>query len=175
VEVVASRSGPEPESRPGDFAARSEAAAFAAVYPALRRFASSVAGPSTDPDDLVQEAVARTLQGGPLARLDQPLAYLRRAVLNLARDEHRQRERATRVAYLLESQPAGEDVQYPSDIAFLEVLKPLERALLHLVHLEGLSVREASHVVGCLPATGRARIMRARGRLRASLEAEAES
>lgn len=57
---------------------------FADCYPALRRF-SAVVGPyECDPDDLVQEAVARVLKHYRLDELDQPMAYLRRTILNLA-------------------------------------------------------------------------------------------
>ena len=56
-----------------------DAEVFDALYPALRRFAAVVGGLEVDPDDLVQEAVARALRRGPLGELDNPGAYLRRA------------------------------------------------------------------------------------------------
>src|SRR5579871_4146878 len=42
-------------------ASEDDAEVFAAVYPGLRRFAAVVASTTVDPDDLVQEAVARAL------------------------------------------------------------------------------------------------------------------
>src|SRR5688572_13795557 len=56
-----------------------------AIYPGLRRFAAAWAPLEVDPDDLLQEAIARTLAAGPLARLDNPGAYLRTVIANVAR------------------------------------------------------------------------------------------
>ncbi|MGD2103337.1 MAG: sigma factor, partial [Acidimicrobiia bacterium] len=59
------------------------------LYPALRRIAA-VAGPvDVEPDDLVQEALVRTLGSRGLAELDNPLAYLRRVIVNLASNQRR--------------------------------------------------------------------------------------
>jgi DNA-directed RNA polymerase specialized sigma24 family protein len=64
-------------------------ALFAAIYPGLRRWAA-VCGPAeVDPDDLVQEAVARTLRTHALSDLDDAGAYLRRAIVNLAANHRR--------------------------------------------------------------------------------------
>ncbi|MBX3286283.1 MAG: RNA polymerase subunit sigma-24, partial [Actinobacteria bacterium] len=70
-----------------------EAGTFEALYPALRRFAAVVGGPATEPDDLVQEALARTLARGSLADLDDPAVYLRRVVARLASNERRSQGR----------------------------------------------------------------------------------
>ena len=59
------------------------------VYPRLRAFASVIGPRSGDPDDLVQEALVRTLRKHRLAELDHPLAYLRRVVHNLSTDQFR--------------------------------------------------------------------------------------
>lgn len=48
-----------------------QASLIAGLYPALRSFASVVAPSEEDPNDLVQEALVRTLRGGPLSRLAQ--------------------------------------------------------------------------------------------------------
>lgn len=148
-----------------------DAVLFVASYGALRRFASSVAPGNTDPDDLVQEAVARTLRGGPLARLDDPLQYLRRVVLNIVIDGQRRRAREGRAAPLLARAEASMPV-YPSDVSLLDVLEPIDRALLHLVDLEGASIADASRVVGRHAPAVRARVMRARRKLRAELAKE---
>ena len=62
---------------------------IAELYPALRRIAA-VAGPiEVEPDDLVQEALVRTLSKRNIADLDNPLAYLRRTIVNLASNHRR--------------------------------------------------------------------------------------
>ena len=45
------------------------------LYPSLRRFAAVVGPAEVEPDDLVQEALLRVLERGPLGRLDNPTAY----------------------------------------------------------------------------------------------------
>ena len=63
---------------------------IAELYPSLRRFASTVRLPGEDGNDLVQEAFLRTIRSkGSLTALDNPGAYLRRTIVNLARDQQR--------------------------------------------------------------------------------------
>lgn len=66
-----------------------DSALFSEIYPSLRRFAAAISTTSTDPDDLLQEAIVRTLRRGPISDLKDPVPYLRRAVLNLARNQSR--------------------------------------------------------------------------------------
>lgn len=54
------------------------------LHPALRHFAAAVRPPVVDPDDLIQEALARTVRRTSLAEMDQPLSYLRWTIMNLA-------------------------------------------------------------------------------------------
>ena len=61
-----------------------ESQLFAELYGPLRRFAAVVGPIEVDPDDLLQEAVARVLRRRRLTDLDQPGAYLRRTIVNLA-------------------------------------------------------------------------------------------
>ncbi len=55
---------------------------FEGLYPTLRRFTAMVADLDMDPDDLVQEALAATLQLHRLSELDQPAAYLKRTIVS---------------------------------------------------------------------------------------------
>ena len=66
---------------PGD---ASEAELFRQLYPGLRSFAGVVRPVGMDADDLVQEAVARTLAVRRLDSLDTPVAYLRTAMVRIA-------------------------------------------------------------------------------------------
>lgn len=165
----------EPPAEPGTGAATvgapaavSDAELFVGLYPSLRRFASTVSDRSTDPDDLVQEALARVLRGGPLQRLDEPLSYLRRVVLHLAIDEARRDRRAGERAPLVVQ--AGQHLDhYPSDLAFLDALSSGDKALLELTEIEGLTIADASKVLGIRAPAARARVMRARRRLRSAI------
>ncbi len=67
--------------------ARREREAVEAIYPSLRRFASAVRLAGEDANDLVREALVRTLQRkGSVTALENRGAYLRRAILNVALD-----------------------------------------------------------------------------------------
>ena len=143
----------------------------AALYPELRRFAASVASDDVDPDDLVQEALANVLRAGSLEGLDNPGAYLRRAIVNLEHSHRRRwarwRERAPRLVATDRSEPA-----YPSDLGLLQHLAPADRALLYLTAVEGLSYAAVVEVLGSSEQTLRARASKARRRLRLVLAAE---
>ena len=70
-------------------AATGDDAVFEHLYPGLRRWAAATGPADVDPDDLIQEAVARTLRHHALCDLDDPGAYLRRAIVNLAANHRR--------------------------------------------------------------------------------------
>jgi DNA-directed RNA polymerase specialized sigma24 family protein len=57
------------------------------LYPSLRRIAAVAGSFDIEPDDLVQEALMRTLRKGPLTNLDNPLAFLRKTIVNLAANQ----------------------------------------------------------------------------------------
>jgi len=146
-----------------------DAQIFAALYPSLRRYAAVIGSLSDDPDDLVQEAVARTLRQNKLAELDSPAAYLRRSISNLvingARSDMSDRSRN----HLVVTDDEWRDV-YPSDLGLLEQLSPTERAVLLLADIEGRPFGEVAQIVGCTPVAARLRASRARRRLQRLLE-----
>jgi DNA-directed RNA polymerase specialized sigma24 family protein len=119
---------------------------FRVVYPALRRFALVVA--RDDADEVVQEAVARTLAARSLASLDSPLAYLRTAVVRVAMNRKRSQSRASaRVARYVAGQDVAVDT-YPSDLAELLRVPVKARALLYLTIVDGCTYAEAGAIVG---------------------------
>lgn len=148
-----------------------ESAVIASLYPALHRFAAAVGPAEVDPDDLVQEAFVRTLRSGPLDRYDDPGAYLRRAIVNLAANQRRGFGRGRRAVARLAPAPDPAPA-YPSDLSDLLRLAPDDRAVLYLVHVEGLPYSEAAQVLGCSEEAARSRASRARRRLRADLAGE---
>lgn len=134
---------------------------FRRLYPALRRFAAACAPVAIEPDDLVQQAVANTLARRRLVDLDNPLAYLRSAIINLAKNQYRADSREQVVAA-----PADSTDNYPSDLAVLAELSPRDRAALYLIEIERLPYREAAALIDCTTVALRARVSRARKRLR---------
>lgn len=55
---------------------------FEDQYEGLRRFAAVTAPMDIEPDDLLQDALVRVLSRGPLSDRDNPVAYLRRTIVN---------------------------------------------------------------------------------------------
>jgi RNA polymerase sigma-70 factor (ECF subfamily) len=147
-------------------------AVLVALYPRLRRFAAVVGDLDSDPDDLVQEAFARVLTRADLATLDDPLAYLRRVVLNLVRNQRRHAAAGRRAAARFGTADESAVASYPSDLTELLRIDPRSRALLYLTELEGASIAEAAAIVGCTETAARMQLSRARRRLRALIEEE---
>lgn len=155
----------------GEIGHDAEAELFARLYPSLRRFAA-VAGPTDlDPDDLVQEVVTRAIRLRPLTALDDPAAYLRRAILNLAKNRRRGLARA-RIALDRLSRDARSEAEYSSDLADLQRLGPVARAVLFLVEVEGWTYAAVAHQLGMTEQAARACASRARRRLRIEMEDE---
>jgi RNA polymerase sigma factor (sigma-70 family) len=146
-------------------------ALFAALYPSLRRFAAVVRPPEVEADDLVQEALARTLAVRSLSDCDDPAAYLRTAIVRLASNHRRSLSRRGRALARM-ANAESDAPSYPSDLDDLRRLSPPDRALLYLVAVEGRSYADAARVVGCTEHAARARSSRALKRLRVELAAE---
>ncbi|MCB0965141.1 MAG: hypothetical protein KDA98_17825 [Acidimicrobiales bacterium] len=164
--AIDDRSGSESE------AADPEAELVRGLYPDLHRLAAVVAPPERDPRDLVQDALERALRKGPLTDLDAPLPYLRRAVVNLAANERRGLGRLRRATPRLAVVDTATEPSYPSDVAELLALDPLDRAALWLSDVEGHPSADVADILGCRPDAARARISRARRKLRSLIEEE---
>jgi RNA polymerase sigma factor (sigma-70 family) len=150
-----------------------ESRVFAELYPSLRRFAAVVGPIETDPDDLLQEAVVRTLRHHHLDELDHPDAYLRRAIVNLASNERRSFATRRRMLNRFTADTTMSTDDYPSDLDDLRNVPPPERAALYLSEVEGYRYGEIAHTLGCSEAAARKRALRARRRLAAALTEEA--
>lgn len=140
------------------------------LYGALRRYAAVVGALSDDPDDLVQEAIARTLRVRTLASVDNPAAYLRRAISNLVINGARSDASAKARLALIETPESADDV-YPSDLSILETLSAGERAAVFLADIEGRTFNEVAEVLDCTPVAARLRASRGRRKLRRAMEA----
>lgn len=137
------------------------------LYPALRRFAAVAAPADLEPDDLVQEALVKVLRRRSLSDLDHPSAYLRKTMVNLAASHYRRRgaeRRALRRAAT--SHDLQTDPAYPSDVADLGELPPMQRAALYLAEVEGYRYDEIGQMLGCSRAAARKNASRGRERLR---------
>ncbi len=145
---------------------------FREPAPNLRRFAGVVADRDQDADDVLQEALARTLAVARLHDLDDAGAYLRTAIVRVVANHRRSAARRRANARAVRSDQTSED-RYPSDaFAILERLSAIDRALLVLVVLEGHSIETSAAVLGIGASTARSRFRRAKARLRKALNEE---
>ena len=149
---------------------------FDAFY---RRTASSVwaylnrlSGDPATSDDLLQKAYIRLLRADPkLESEDHMRAYLFRTATNVALDHFRENKRRLereRIDEPLVSAVDSSDLRHDMMRAFSE-LKPQERALLWLAHVEESDHGEIGEALGVKPKSVRVLLFRARKRLAALL------
>lgn len=163
---------PEPETSALDKASE---ALIRRLYPSLRRFAAVTGPPEVEPNDLVQEALLRTLRTVALADLDHPEAYLRRVILNLSSNHRRSLGRTRRrLASIEVLTPSVRRDDYPSDLDDLFALSPQSRAVLYLAEIEKSPHAEIAMTLGITESHSRKLASKARRKLRADLE-EADS
>jgi RNA polymerase sigma-70 factor (ECF subfamily) len=144
---------------------------FRSLYPSLRAYAAAIGSWDLEPDDLVQEALARTLRRHRLVELEAPGAYLRTAILNLAISESRRRTRTPR-GRSTPDERSGTAQELPSDLSDLERLTPMDRAVLYLVHVERYPHREVAKLLGITEQASRSRSSRATRQLRHEITEE---
>jgi RNA polymerase sigma-70 factor, ECF subfamily len=146
------------------------------LLPRLRRFARALARNADDADDLLQVAIERALRRAAQLRDDAPLANWMFGIVRHAWiDELRARGRGARV-FVPESE--GQQVPDPGGSADAELLSvqdamarlPEEqRVAVALVLIEGLSYKEAAHVMEVPLGTLTSRLARGRETLQTLL------
>lgn len=147
---------------------------FARIYLRSRQFAAVIRPRSwIDPDDLVQEALARALAAGGFARLADPERYLRTVIFRVASAEIAKQRRVDEVLNRAGRSDDDREPGLPVSL-LLAGLTPHDRALLYLVDVEGLPIREAAGVTGVRETAARMRLVRARRKARLLLEADDE-
>jgi RNA polymerase sigma factor (sigma-70 family) len=138
------------------------------IYTRVLPLACVAAPLGVDGVDVLQEALARTLARHPDFRgVRDPVAYLSRAVVNVARSwsrsaarEQARRERLGRAHPA--SDPDADDVE-----ALLDVLPPRQRLCLYLRFVEDLSVDQVAAAMGCSAGTVKSQTAKALATLRA--------
>lgn len=143
------------------------------LYPSLRRFAAVAGASESDPDDLVQEALLRSIRTRSLAEIEFPEAYLRRAILNVASNERRStRRRTARLRQVSSGVDGLSNDNYPSDLADLFQLSSVARAVLFMAEVEKATHREIAGTLGISESNSRMVAARARAALRSNLKEE---
>ncbi len=151
-------------------------AALAELLPELRAFARFLAGTKAEADDLVQEALARTLQSiNDAADIAELRPWCFAVVRNVFHEHLRTRRReATRLKQQVTADAVPAAQEMSSDVQDLaqqlRALPPLLREALILVGAQGLSYDEAAGICGVPPGTMKARVSRARQQLARALD-----
>ena len=147
----------------------SEPRALEAVYRssalALTRLAYLLVGDRTEAEDIVQTVFASAVPRWPT--IDEPSAYLRRAVVNRANDVHRRSARTVATATSA-GEPAGEP-EIDETWRLVRALPSTQRAVVVLRFYDDLSLTEIASVLGRPPSTVRSDLRRALLRLRREL------
>lgn len=160
-----------------DAPAGPDAGAFAAwAGPAavpMRRLARRLA-PHADPDDLVQDALARGWQKRDLFDPAKGTAttWLLAIVADLARTSRRTRVRWLKVVDDTAAVPESPAVQRDPDVDLERAIAQLaerQQLAVHLHYFVGLSVDETATVMACSAGTVKSTLFDARARLRALL------
>jgi RNA polymerase sigma-70 factor (ECF subfamily) len=150
--------------------------ALAGLLPELRAFARFLCGTAQEADDLVQEALARTLRS--LDAREEPVEDLRAwclaVIRNVFHEQLRARKReAARLQQSLPDPPAPPPQETPGqmrDLArALRDLPPLLREAVILVGAQGMSHADAAAICDVPVGTMKARVSRARKLLAAAL------
>jgi RNA polymerase sigma-70 factor (sigma-E family) len=143
----------------------------------LLRTAYLIVWDRADAEDLVQECLLKLARRWPrVRRMDQPRAYARRILVNLALDG--QRGRARRRSELEPSAATSATAFDPlaaidARAELLEALAQLparQRAVIVLRYFNDLTETQVAELLGCSPGTVKSSASRGLARLRAALQ-----
>jgi RNA polymerase sigma factor (sigma-70 family) len=134
-------------------------------FPALVRVAFLITGSAAAAEDAVHEVFVRCAHR--IESLDHPESYLRAAVVNECRTQHRRSRRGeTHRTVAINDHLPTEHIETRDALA---ALTPRQRAAIVLRYFEDLPEAEIAEVLRCRPATVRSLISRALGTLRKEL------
>ncbi len=154
----------EPETSRHDVR-QSNADLYAKHAEELVRFATVLVGPA-DADDLVAEAVLRTFFSSSWASVTSQRAYLYRAVLNQARQQHRSAERRRRRELRSADREATSATMIrPEVMAAMHALNHRQRAIVFFTYWQDMSTQKISDELGITQRTVQLELAAARTRL----------
>lgn len=149
-----------------------------AELPRLQRIARLLVGDAETADDLVAEAIARTLPKWRAGAVHDPPAYLRRVLVNLVNRRWRRRRLALRSDHraLDWLRPAGDSAMAAADrdrtLRALATLPARRRAVVVLRFYDDLSEARIAQVLGIGVGTVKSTLSRALEQLRVELVAQ---
>ena len=141
---------------------------FVERYAAMVRLAHLLTGSNALAEDLVQDAFAR-LQP-KWARIDDPVPYLRTAVVNACRSWQRSRGREQRRLRAVSSVDEAIELGARELLDAVDGLPTGQRTALVLRFYEGLSEAQIAQAMGCRPGTVKSHVHRGLAALREVIE-----
>ncbi|MCP2260526.1 RNA polymerase sigma-70 factor, sigma-E family [Streptoalloteichus tenebrarius] len=144
-----------------------------AAMPSLLRYGHALTGNPHDGADLVQGALERVgRRWRSVLRIDDPLAYVRRAMVNAHISRWRRRRRENLVAELPEvpAEVAPDRLENEPLWRALRALPPRQRAVVVLRYYDGLSEEEIATTLGVSRGTVKSQASKAMATLRLRLE-----
>ena len=132
----------------------------------LYRTALAILGDPQEAEDAVQDAFLAFLEKAP-ANLEHPGAWLMRVAVNSCRSRLR---RAWRRELPLPDTLPAPGPEERQELEEIFALPAEDRAVIHLFYYEGCSTEEIARITGQRPGTVRARLTRARQKLKRLLE-----
>jgi RNA polymerase sigma-70 factor (sigma-E family) len=143
-----------------------------ARLPELRRFGRALTGSYEAADDLVQDALERTLAAwSRLESRDEPEGYVRRIMVNRNISVWRKLRREHVTAEIYDR--GVEDRRFDHDMwEALSTLPPRQRAVVVLRYYEDLSEAEIARVLGCSAGTVKSQASKALAKLRGIVSPE---
>ena len=143
----------------------------ATAWPRLRQAAFALTGHAADAEDLLQSVLARAYSAWPRVRRDDPVAYVRRALVNAYIDTWRRRRRIQ--VDPVDEVPDGVTADLSTDAddrldlkARLAALSPRERSMVVMRYYLDLPEHEVAKLLDCSTGTVKSTCSRAMGKLR---------
>lgn len=136
----------------------------------LVRLAFLLTGSREQAEDIVQHVFASALKRWPT--IEQPMPYLKRAVVNMAKDTHRRGARDRRLAERVDAMAKLSVVQPEVDDAWTHIkLLPARQRMVVVLHFyEDLALHQIADMLSRPSATIRSDLRRALNRLRRALQ-----
>lgn len=142
------------------------------AWPRLRQAAFALTGNTADAEDLLQGVLLRAYAGWPRVRRDDPVAYLRRGLVNAYIDSWRRRRllQIDSVEQPPERPTYDRSTDATEDRAELKErlasLTPRERTMVVMRYYLDLPEAEVAHALSCSVGTVKSTCSRAMARLR---------
>ncbi len=147
-----------------------------AALPTLLRFGHLLTGSPAEAEDLVQEALARSMRRWRRERPDDPVAYVRKVMVNTHLTRWRRWGSRVRLGDVPETAADDARLERSHDRDALRralaALPPRQRAVLVLRYLEDMPDDAIAALLGCQPTTVRSQASRGLAALRPLLTAD---